>query len=468
MMPKASDYIDRKVSVPSEMRTREWNHVAALIKERAFFMASVADAATLDRFRAVARAVAAGEMGAGQARDTLRRYLRDTEYKAAAGLEGTIKDLSTAKRMRATLDTNVAMAAGWARRQRALADPAHPGWELFRAGQAQKPRDWGARWRAAAAAVGWVGVARGGAWVALVSSPIWEELSAFGNPYPPFDWGSHMRTRAVDAATCERLGLLPNAADGGDAMPESLNANVEAQVRLSDAALLRELDKVLSGVATRRGNTYYLNDVNGTRSARWDEIGPMIAGPLSPAARAAGVEQRQKRAVEMWCQDSGKFAPDAHGKGAATLDEKEDLARLVNRIVPTVSGDEDGGPISRALRFRTAEQAQAILSRLLQGTYSCRPGYIGESWNNNELTVRRYAKGQTNIILRCSNYRSRRRIDGLYKYLRIDKQYEGIPVASEGESIMPASVRFGKAKLISKKKNRLGGYDYEVAVEEES
>lgn len=463
MMPKASDYIDRKVSVPSEMRTREWNHVAALIKERAFFMASVADAATLDRFRAVARAVAAGEMGAGQARDTLRRYLRDTEYKAAAGLEGTIKDLTTAKRMRATLDTNVAMAAGWARRQRALADPAHPGWELFRAGQAQKPRDWGARWRAAAAAVGWVGVARGGAWVALVSSPIWEELSAFGNPYPPFDWGSHMRTRAVDAATCERLGLLPNAADGGDAMPESLNANVEAQVRLSDAALLRELDKVLSGVATRRGNTYYLNDVNGTRSARWDEIGPMIAGPLSPAARAAGVEQRQKRAVEMWCQNSGAF----RGAGAATLDEKEDLARLVNRIVPTAFGDEDGGPISRAMHFQSAAAARVVLVNLEQyGTYSARSGSIGDSWNNNELTVRRYAKGHTNVVLRCSRYRSRRRIDGLYQYLKIDKQYEGIPVASEGESIMPASVRFGNARLISKTQNRLGGYDYVFDVEE--
>ena len=72
------------------------------------------------------------------------------------------------------------------------------------------------------------------------------------------------------------------------------------------------------------------------------------------------------------------------------------------------------------------------------------------------------------MVLRCSRYRSRRRIDGLYKYLGIDKQYEGIPVASEGESIMPASVRFGKAKLVSKKKNRLGGYDYEIAVEEES
>lgn len=467
-MPKAADYVDRKVSVPSELRTREWRPVAAQLRERAFFMASVADAQTLDRFRSAVRAVADGELSAGQARNKLRQFLRDSGYRAEAGLEGTIKDLSTARRMRAALDTNVSLAAGWARRQRALDDPAHPGWELVRAGQARQPRDWDSRWRAAAAAVGWDGVARGGVKVALVGSPIWEELSAFGNPYPPFDWGSHMRTRAVDAATCERLGLMTDAADAAEAMQVSLNAKVEAQVRLSDAALLRELDTALSGVATRRGNTYYLNDMNGTRSARWDEIGPMIAGPLSAAARAAGVEQRQKRAVEMWCQDSRKFAPEAKGFGAATLDQREDMTRLVNRIVPTASGDEDGGPISRALSFRTAEKAQAVLDRLEKGVYSCRPGYIGESWNNNELTVRRYAKGQTNIILRCSNYRSRRRIDGLYKYLRIDKQYEGIPVASEGESIMPASVRFVKAKLISKMPNSLGGYDYEFTVEEES
>ena len=249
-MPVATDFIDRKVSVPSELRTREWRPVAAQLRERAFFMASVADAQTLDRFRSAVRAVADGELSAGQARNKLRQFLRDSGYRADAGLEGTIKDLSTARRMRATLDTNVAMAAGWARRQRALDDPAHPGWELFRAGQARQPRDWDSRWRAAAAAVGWDGVARGGVKVALVGSPIWEELSAFGNPYPPFDWGSHMRTRAVDAATCERLGLLPDAADAAEAMQESLNAKVEAQVRLSDAALLRELDK---GVWRRGG-----------------------------------------------------------------------------------------------------------------------------------------------------------------------------------------------------------------------
>ena len=58
------------------------------------------------------------------------------------------------------------------------------------------------------------------------------------------------------------------------------------------------------------------------------------------------------------------------------------------------------------------------------------------------------------------------RTDGQYPCLRMDKQDEGIPVASEGESIMPASVRFGNARLISKTQNRLGGYDYVFEVEE--
>lgn len=66
----------------------------------------------------------------------------------------------------------------------------------------------------------------------------------------------------------------------------------------------------------------------------------------------------------------------------------------------------------------------------------------------------------------CRGDPSRRRTDGLYPCLRMDKQDEGIPVASEGESIMPASVRFGNARLISKTQNRLGGYDYVFEVEE--
>ena len=66
----------------------------------------------------------------------------------------------------------------------------------------------------------------------------------------------------------------------------------------------------------------------------------------------------------------------------------------------------------------------------------------------------------------CCGDPSRRRTDGLYPCLRMDKQDEGIPVASEGESSMPASVRFGNARLISKTQNRLGGYDYVFDVEE--
>lgn len=459
-----TDFIDLKVSVPSEMRTREWNRVSAWCRERAFFMASVANAEVLDEFRRIVRQVTAGQLGAGEARDLLRRYLQGVGYRAAEGLRGSIKDLATEQRMNATLETNATMAREWARRNQALADSAHPGWELYRAKAAAMPRDWVSRWRQAAEEVGWQGVAADGRMVALITSPIWRALSAFGQPYPPFDWGSKMRTRPVDYRTCEQLGLVGagTAAEGVEA-EESFNAHVEVSPRVHERALMEELERQLQGVAHREGDKLVLNDANGTRPVTWREAGEIIAGELSGEARAAGVEQLQKKALEDWCQDRGRF----YGDGGASLDEREDLSRLVERIDPVSSGDVDGGEIHRALSFNSEAKAKDVLDRLLSdGGYSARPNSIGESWSNNARTAENFADGKVNVILHCSSYHSRKRLDGLYPYLDIPKHYEGGTVAREGESVMPGSCRFGHARLISKKKNSLGGTDYEFEVEE--
>lgn len=470
-MPIATDYIDLKTNIPSEMRTREWNRVSAWCRERAFFMASVANAEVLDEFRRTVRQVAEGRMAAGEARDRLRRYLQDAGYRAAEGLQGTIKDLASERRMDVALQTNTAMAREWARRKQALADAAHPGWELYRAAAAAAPRDWAARWQKAAADVGWEGVARSGGMVALVASPIWRALSAFGQPYAPFDWGSKMRTRPVDYRTCEQLGLV-GAGAGGDAQGEAaaeeaaeegFNANVEVTPRVDERALMEELERQLQGVAHREGGKLVLNDANGTRPVAWREAGAIIAGPMGGAAKAAGLEQLQKKAAQDWCADSGMF----YGDGGVSLDEREDMCRLVERIVPVASDSPDGGPISRALHFSNLQKAQEVLDRLLDGgTYSARPNSIGESWNNNAQTTQRYADGKVNVILHCGKYHSRKRLDGLYPYLDIPKHYGGGTVASEGESIMPGGCRFGNARLVRQAKNKLGGWDYEFSIEE--
>ena len=176
----------------------------------------------LQKWQEVIYAVTRGRLSSVQAREEMRRYLERTGYTPDPGLEGTIRDRSSVEGMKHIIDTNVAMARGWAQRQEMLGDVLSPGQELYRQRNSRVPRNWTQRWQDAAEAVGWEGVARGGQMIALVTSPIWVELSAFDNPYPPFDYNSGMRVRPVDFEVCEELGLV--SLDDIDALEEEMQA----------------------------------------------------------------------------------------------------------------------------------------------------------------------------------------------------------------------------------------------------
>ncbi|MCD8298621.1 MAG: hypothetical protein LUD39_02525 [Opitutae bacterium] len=67
----------------------------------------------------------------------------------------------------------------------------------------KEPRDWPARWRAAG------GQFYGnGLMAALKDDPIWRRISAFGEPTPPFDYGSQMGLSDIDAGEAVELGLI--------------------------------------------------------------------------------------------------------------------------------------------------------------------------------------------------------------------------------------------------------------------
>lgn len=85
---------------------------------------------------------------------------------------------------------------------------AYPAQRLIREEFRRVPRDWGERWAQAAAEVAGEGVATNGEWVARKDSPIWTALSAFGRPYPPFDYGSGMGVEDVDRDEAVALGLV--------------------------------------------------------------------------------------------------------------------------------------------------------------------------------------------------------------------------------------------------------------------
>ena len=488
-----SDFLRHKQLLPSQARTAEWDAAsdrdpatAAWVKERAFFMAGVARAGRLQEFRNAAAAVAQGTMSAQEARRHVRRELEAAGYKPDAGLGDTIKDLKSDARLRVSIDTNVALARGWAQHRTSMANTARPAQELYRAGQSLNPRNWAARWQDAAEAVGWEGVAKGGQMVALKTSPIWAALSRFGNPYPPFDFNSKMRVRSVSLDRCRQLGLLPDdeaaerQAAEQRAMLPSLNENVAVQMKELSTELRTQAENLFQGIAEWDAGTqsFRMTDMNGTRPYGWQDIGRIISAP-NPA-----IGNRQLDAFELWTHDSSKFRDAALGRAEknadVTLDVVEDAARLFRRINPIASdGSDPDKALHRALGFKNEKQLKNVLDSLtcigrdnegnmMDATYyTARSGSIAESWNNNMKTTREYANKKFNVILHCNKYRSRRRIDGIYKHAQELKQKEGGALAQEGESVFTGDVKF---RVLSRNpkitRHPDGSVDYEFDVEE--
>ena len=431
-MPSANEYMRRKENVPSELRSKEWEYVQAQVRERAFFMASVANARELHKWRSVMEQVTSGAMSAGQAREEMRRYLERIGYTPEPGLAGTIKDRSTVQRMKVSIDTNVALARGWAARNEALDDVLSPGQELYRQRDSRVKRNWAERWEQAARAVNWRGVARNGQMVALVTSPIWAELSAFDNPYPPFDYNSGMRVRPVDFEVCEELGLARvedmDALEAEmQAQKESLNADVQASVEGLGEDLIDAVQNQLKGLVSREhtpaGDVLVMTDPNGTKPYSPQEIGEIIAAPLPN-----GLKNKQLIAYRDWVEDSGNFDGDHPAVG---LDEKEDVARLFRRITCAESSET----IYRALSWGDTGGMDE-LERLIDknGFYTPKPGKVADSFSASPSNTEYFAgKHNYQMVIVCTKHKTARDIRPLYDVAVPKKQkpYHGVRVEAE-------------------------------------
>lgn len=456
-MPSPADILRSKQLLPTDLRTREWDAAtanapatAAWVKERAFFMAGVAQAQRLQEFRNAAAQVADGTMSPQEARRHVRRTLQEAGYTPETGLQGTIKDLSSTGRLKVSIETNVALARGWAQHATSMANTARPGQELYRAGASRQPRDWETRWKEAAAGLP-DAVQDAAPMVALKTSPVWERLSRFGNPYPPFDFNSRMRVRSVSLDRCRQLGLLPRDDDDAAAdqaarqrtMLPSLNENVCAPMKDLSPELRAQAENLFQGIAEWDAPTqsFRMTDMNGTRPYDWQDIGRIISAP-NPA-----IGNLQLEAAQAWMENSNVYAPDSADVDVqrAPLDMKEDFIRLMNRIIPTAKsgpGDRGQDTIMRGLGMDSAAARQQFLKRVRKEGYGARQGYVAESWTNSAPAARGYADSAAPVVLVCDTYRSRRRFDGLYRELQTGKQDAKHPHQLEGESLMPGSVRF--------------------------
>ena len=221
------------------------------LKEQSLFSARTTLKSYVDMIRKRLVEVATRAIIPQEAERMLRRTLEDVGYSPVTGFPddkgrvppakpGSIRDLSSSRRIQLILDTNVKQARSLgqiASSENPVFLMTNPAWRLTRTGARKKPRgDWKRRWAAAGAACGWKGALKN-QMCALKSSPIWQKLGdgtggfqdCIGTPYPPFAFGSGMAWVNVGRREWRRLCEGEGIPDGLEEIASIAKATRAAQ-----------------------------------------------------------------------------------------------------------------------------------------------------------------------------------------------------------------------------------------------
>lgn len=231
--PKAVSRFDSRRATPSSRTSAEWERVAPALREKCFFSARVNDAEVLGKMRELlAEAIDSSKQDSSKAivsQDKFISEMKDFLRSRGYTMGGSkLTDITSRRRLGLIYDMNIKEAreyARYVRGQDADALDMYPAQEFLRVESRRVPReDWPVRWRAAG------GKIRNGRMVALKSDPVWTNLSRFGRPYPPFDYGSGMGVEDIDREEAVKLGLLP-ADEPADEIPD-FDVTLEAEASL--------------------------------------------------------------------------------------------------------------------------------------------------------------------------------------------------------------------------------------------
>lgn len=261
-----------KELLPTTLSSRQLAELSGEVKRRAVFSARVANAEYLQKLSRLVEKIAGGiteggvvagtqtgtdrQISVPEAKAQLKEYLDSIEYRPEPGDEGTIKDLSSDKRLQLQVETNVLDTLGYGRlkaTQDEVALDVNPAWELVRMSEPKMPRDWEARWTLARGSLGSdaegsTDVGETGRMVALKNHPIWAALGsseifddALGNAWPPFAFNSGMNVVDVPRDEAVSLGLLGETTTVPAVDVAGLNEELSVDASRFDEALARAL-----------------------------------------------------------------------------------------------------------------------------------------------------------------------------------------------------------------------------------
>ena len=195
-----------RIPLPTGASSADLARLPAAVRRQALFSARLNTLGPLAQIGADIKGILDGNKSASEARRDIRQALAADGYQPPAGEEGGLLDHTSRRRLDLILQQNVRAARGYGK-WAADMDPDRldlwPAQELVRVFARRVPRGtWKQRWAEAG------GKLHGGRMIALKTSPVWTNLSRFGQPYPPYDYGSGMGVVDISREEAERLGLV--------------------------------------------------------------------------------------------------------------------------------------------------------------------------------------------------------------------------------------------------------------------
>ena len=342
--------------------------------------------------------------------------------------------------------------------------------------------------------------------VALIESPIWEKLSRFGQPYPPFDFGSKMRVRAVPYEECEKLGLVGDgdfvagdteeeiddfATDPvekmGDEMPglsaerlevaldtpmpheqrkrveaarTSLNNHLEADVSKLDRKVVDAICEQMGALVMEKDGKLISTDLNGTREWTPQEMAEIWKRGLPKwVTDGTDFQNLQKEALEQWINKSKQF--DANGTISETL--RQAMQNLLVRL----KAQESGEVLYRGLAFKDMAELDGLRENCAE-FYQPLSKKLADSFGT-EHNAEKYARGQNQhqqqpnkyqAILILRKHRSGKDLRPLYDAITTVQQNHGQPMKLEGEVLFMQSTRFRVIRVTRTEKRTADGIIY--------
>jgi hypothetical protein len=350
-IPLAIARLTGKTPVASAARTAEYQRLPLELRDRAFWSSGVTEIQTVASMRAKL-----DEWATFAQRDPNRAFMDRSKFVAemraemgaTQGDSGSLTDIASRRRLELIYDFQTTQAAEYAKYVIG-SDPAVldmvPAQELVRVQSRKVPRDWLTRWQGAG------GRLYGGRMIALKNDPVWVGISAFGTPFPPFDFGSGMGVADVERADAVALGVISaDYTPPQDTPLAGFNDNLKASIaNLDDIGRenLRRLfgDQVVISGDTAKWQGNIVGDLFDATQT-WSAAGrPQDAKPSEVrfgAATPGAVELARKSGMDIKDSymalrpDDIVKTLDTHGIGAETRGDQRPVTRLDFEVLPHV------------------------------------------------------------------------------------------------------------------------------------